>query len=555
MTGATMARQARGRFWTPDCEAAPAINTTLTNDDNEVSFKARRPEKSEDYAESTGEAPSSHRDVTGEGLEWSPPEMLVFLACMDALWEQAEFIEAKSTRNYPSKPGVKSEHSEFEPLLYNAGVLMVELGYRAVGRLLGDKQLWNRIAEAVERTYPNHPNRRLTKTPFSRSRYYWHRREHWDETIIEESEAVIERAFWEAINYMGGLDPKAGSISHPDNTQKITGDGTWMPSLYQASPKDRAAAAEKGITVLCDDKATNYHYEESNSKSRGYMAVMGEWHSGHRQERIVPFIDFVPKGKTDATLFVERIRKAKIEYPESTAGLYIAPYDMRASSENADDLLDIGVNPITKLPRTTGGGLSSANLGEHTFTLRAGTAKHPRQEKRRVFAMDGPPVIELVDANGHIHYEPLERKQTVVRRHARKCTWYSKFVVRDRPLVPSHLVGATTLVCHNSTKAERDAKPHRRRTRALRIISEFDPDFDRLYGCRQGSESSNSHLKSTLWHGRARAGSSLGMRMYLQSYQMRMVVTALVAYHRRTGASLKGWFGDHPPPYRGDPTY
>ena len=494
------------------------------------------------------------RDVTGRGLEWFSTEMTVYVACLEPLWEQAELIGAKSNRNYPSKPGVKSQHTEFEPLLYNAAATIVELGYRAVGRLFGDKHHWVRMAEAVERAYPNHPERRLTENPFTINQYNWHKTHHWDETIIRESEAVIERACLEAIRYMGGLDPKAGSLTHPDKTQGITGDGTWVRARHQATPEERAAAAEKGTTVLCDDDATDYHDEDSNSKSRGYLAMLGEWHSGHRQERIVPFFDLVPKGTTDATVFTERICEVKANYPDLTAGLYLAPYDMRASSENADDLLDIGVNPIAKVPRTPGGGLSSANLGEHDFALRSGTTKHPRQAKHRVLAIDGPPVIEIVDANGHIHYEPLERKQTFVRRHTRKCTWYSEFAVRDRPLVPSNLVGATTLVRHSSTKAERDAKPHRRRTRALRVISEFDSDFDRLYGRREGSESSNSHLKSTLLHKRARTVNKLGMRMFLQSYQLRLLVTALVAHHRRTGASLKGWFGDHPPPYRGDPT-
>ena len=44
------------------------------------------------------------------------------------------------------------------------------------------------------------------------------------------------------------------------------------------------------------------------------------------------------------------------------------------------------------------------------------------------------------------------------------------------------------------------------------------------------------------------------MRLDLLAYQMLTIITALVANHRRTGTTLKGWFGTRPPPYRGDPT-
>ena len=55
--------------------------------------------------------------------------------------------------------------------------------------------------------------------------------------------------------------------------------------------------------------------------------------------------------------------------------------------------------------------------------------------------------------------------------------------------------------------------PNRRRPRALRIVSEADPDFDSLYGLREDSESNNSQYKQTLHHGRARTVGANNLRL------------------------------------------
>ena len=72
--------------------------------------------------------------------------------------------------------------------------------------------------------------------------------------------------------------------------------------------------------------------------------------------------------------------------------------------------------------------------------------------------------------------------------------------------------------------------------------------------CGEDSESNNSQYKQTLHHGRARTVGANNLRLDLLAYQCVTIITALMGHHRRTGSSLKGWFGDSPPPYRGDPT-
>ncbi len=84
--------------------------------------------------------------------------------------------------------------------------------------------------------------------------------------------------------------------------------------------------------------------------------------------------------------------------------------------------------------------------------------------------------------------------------------------------VPPHLTGASTWIRNNSTP--REARIRKRRTRALRAIAESDPDFDRLFGLREDTESTNSHFKSILPNGRARTVWKHRRKLNLIAFQL-----------------------------------
>ena len=551
------AKKTRSRYWTPGCEAAPAIGPTkLVNHDGPVQLRARKPKKAKSSPKRKKKKKT--REATGEGLKWSHQEMMVFLVRLAPLLEMGEDVQRQFAPSRVSKSGPKRKYSDIEPLVIAAARTMLEMSWRNTVNFLSDPELWSRMAQALETAYPNHPNRRLYSEPLTWNQFQHYRRGHWDEDTLEKLKDSLTEASLEALNYMGGFstDTKVGNQTHPHKTQTATGDGSWFRARHQATPQERDEAAALGITILCNDDSRHYHDEELSGDCRGYHEVMNTWHSGHRQERLLLSFDFADAGETDATVSVRMAREMKAKYPHLTKGFLGMEYDMRASAPNADDLLDAGILPITKVSETAKG-KSSANLGEHVFTLTSGTKEHPHQERRRVMACDGNPVIEIVDAQGIIHYEPLVRTKTYARKYPHRTTFYNDYVVRDRPIVPPHLVGATVSIRLNSTPEERNAKPrHRRRTLALRPISEFDEDFDRLYGGRQDSESNFSDVKRILLHyGRVPAETKRALTVCFLSYGFKLLVTSLFAYHQRTGASLKGWFGDHPPPYRGKPTY
>ena len=552
------AKTPRSRFWTPGCEAAPVPNGTLTNHDKPVTLRPRKPKPTKEYRKKLKEAEKSPktRQATGKGLEWSGAEEMVHTACFEPLWLEHEAQEERYAPMRVSRPGPKRKYHEIDILMLVVAPKAMSLSQTKAIRALNDPWMWNRMKQEVKDAWPNHPNRRLAEEAPTECQFYDYIRVYWDEQNADEREGRLEKVCLEAWNDMGGFDsdrPET-SITNPDKTQTATGDGSWSGARYQATPEQRDEAAKWGLTLRCEDDADPYHDPDTHKTQRGRNIVMSSVHSGHRQERVVVSFCLGDRNETDATTFTRMVEEYVTKYPHLTRGLRTATYDMAMDSEDADDLLRLGIVPMSKLSRTSKG-RASANLGMHTFKLASHTKKNPQLAQIRLLAYDGPPVMEIVDANGCVHLEPLERTKTQINGEAGRHTVYCSYRVRDSGIVPAHLVGATTRVRLNSKPAEKNAKPHRRRTLALRAINEFDPAFDKLFGLRVDSESTFSDYKRHFLNGRLRVMGDLGTRRDLAAFQISTLVTALVAHHRRTGKSLKGWFGDHPPSYMGDPTY
>ena len=505
--------------------------------------------------ETTGS--SSGRFVTGEGLNWSPVEILVFVVCFRPLWEAAEALEQqiKKEKDDKNPAGRKRLHGISEALLFVIAAKVVG-GYRAAEKTLGDPQTWKRLARAVAHAYPNDPDRRLPPEMIKRH-HFGYMRDHFvcgklneegGGSIEELAEHILKAAFEAAVD-TGMLDPDEGKVTHPDASQVAAGDGTWIRARYKASNRDSVKAAREGRKLRTDPDAGGYEGPNFVGASPGFMAVLGSCRNAFRQERITLFADIKPKGMTDATFFRYMMLQAKQKHPELTKGLKVIVYDMALSAEDCDEFLKAGIIPISKVRRTSTGLPASMNLGEHTFHLTSG-----ERTSVPVVVVDGLPTIKTIDSNGEAQTVPLTKTDTIERKHARRYTYYNNYKVPDDPVVPPHLVGATTSVRQNSTTDEIEAEPHERRTRSLRVISEYDEDFDRLYGLREDAESNNSQYKQDSHHGRARTVGANNLRLDLLAYQCVGIITTLMAHHRRTGSSLKGWFGDCPPPYRGDPT-
>ena len=172
--------------------------------------------------------------------------------------------------------------------------------------------------------------------------------------------------------------------------------------------------------------------------------------------------------------------------------------------------------------------------------------------------LNGTPTIAVFDGDGHPHYQPLRRVRTQIKKpgpRTRKHIVYTLWQIPDKPLVPQHLVGATTRIRNNSTPQERQAKRHTRRTRRTRglwPIPETDPLFKKLYGPRQDIESHFSTYKRQLNYDRLRTVDKYGLINWV-AYDLFQINTALVAHHKRTGKDISRWFGNHFPDTRAGP--
>jgi hypothetical protein len=140
----------------------------------------------------------------------------------------------------------------------------------------------------------------------------------------------------------------------------------------------------------------------------------------------------------------------------------------------------------------------------------------------------------LADGSGEEYYVPLvcTRRKRVTRGDG--YTIYGRFEIPD-DVVPAPLIGARALIPFNSTPPEIDAKPHRRRSRALRTIAESDLRCARIRGLRVDLEALTSHLKNLLPFDppRLRTSQHDESRLNIATYCMLQLTAAKGAYDER----------------------
>ena len=191
--------------------------------------------------------------------------------------------------------------------------------------------------------------------------------------------------------------------------------------------------------------------------------------------------EIAPPEVTEGNWFCDNIESLIEQHSQIALGLNAAVYDMALGAVHRDRLLDIGIVPIAKIPRTKKGEPASMNLGPHTFA----NNKTGQSDELGITAVDGTPCVIYHDHTGQIWYVPLDLKRVQRRKNRATTTVYAAWALPDHALVPQHLVGAVTWIRHNSTTQERSpkSKHHRRRTRALSVFPETTKQFRDLFVC------------------------------------------------------------------------
>ena len=82
------------------------------------------------------------------------------------------------------------------------------------------------------------------------------------------------------------------------------------------------------------------------------------------------------------------------------------------------------------------------------------------------------------------------------------------------------------------------------------MIPPTDADWAGLYGGREDLESMHNNMKEKMFGRRARAVGLQKRELQLRGYQTHQGITALLAWHFRTGGDVSSYFGEWKPPDR-----
>ena len=271
-------------------------------------------------------------------LKLSDLSIIEHIACLDAMWLMAQKMDDE-TADIPG-PGPKRRYTAFEGLLF-AIVSLVE-GHRGAERTLGDIKNWRRIRKAVKKHHRNNPRRRLSKQPINRSQHYRFAQQHISHDIIDELQAILTGVCLKAVRHLGGLDPKAGSITHPNTTQMFTGDGTDLRVPHPSLPHVCRYHDPDDPDHRCDDERDPHYALRNKDNARFYTAVKVLWRSPNKRERILVDFNLRTPGKTDGTMFVDMIKELKTDYHEETEHLRATTYDMAVKGKECERLGQLG---------------------------------------------------------------------------------------------------------------------------------------------------------------------------------------------------------------------
>ncbi len=472
-----------------------------------------------------------HRTRWTEPLKMSPLGFAEIYASSAVLWDIAN--EYEEVLREQRKAGRNRECKVADVILYQ----LLEndlLSSRKVERFLHDKRNWKVIVDAATKSWPNNPERRLSAEPPTRFQFMRLRDALYEKIpgFHDDYRNKMRFAMINAACHIGCGQVK-DSITHPSKQNMIMGDATWEQSHFNGVA-NRTYIDEKTGEIIkgrSDPDAMPFHREGS---APGNYVVSALIRTEHPHERIILDSQYKPAGVGDGTVFTDMA--FNLFKPLGMVRGVI--YDMALKASDQDRVGSTGRHVLCKVPHTKDDKLRSEVLGECRFKTGEKTFTEI------VTAIDGCPTIIVVNAESEKIVMPLTRKQTKLR----DTTMYNLFQIPDHPLVPMSKRGATTMI--RAFSSQSDLEANKPRPRYLRSIPPNDPDFARLFGLREDTESMHNDYKSKLVNRRARTVGLDRRQMDIRGYQLHQMIIALAAWSNRTGGDVSEFFGRWEPPER-----
>ncbi len=450
----------------------------------------------------TTEPDSRERSLTGEPLDLELEDWLVMIAVDRTLWERSEAFVRRERRRAP-KAGRKRTHTVAESFIVQQANALLGISERQLIIKLNKKRRRKRINKALQKAWPDHPNRRLPpkksngkknkkgkknqKYAMSRSQHRYFMNNHIlanDEEYERLCLDNITRAVEIAI-HMGMLRPRNGSLNSPVASRCAFADITFLRERY-----DHRNVRDKRSSRI-DRTATRYNgTNRDHAESRGHNILLVGVRNDEYRERVPLEISIKPVDATEGEYFVSRLAHLLENYPDVKRGLLGTIYDMAIKGVHIDPIYDLGLAHVGKVPDTNQGEVASLTLRDEQFSCLDGETR-----TSDVLLEDGAPYLLFIDGDGDTCYQPLLQIDLYRRWNKGDETyrWYGDYAVPDKPWMGA-LAGAITTLRLDSTREERDGQG-KRRTNYLRAIPETDPRFKRLFGPRETAESFFRSLK------------------------------------------------------------
>lgn len=443
-----------------------------------------------------------------------------------ALFELADAIPRQG------KGGRRRDYPTFMALAFSS-LLSVWRSGRQVEAELSHPLVWGHIRRLVAERFPDDPSMHLPKRPMRRHHYVYMRDRYLTDPAILERVGELHRqiAATQARD-IGLLDPKgSGSYTHPDLSRVLHADGKVVTPLFKAKPDDFRVDTSTGevLPVRYEPDAA-LHFEGTGEAAWGTKFVMVATRS--EIGRLILEIDRVPDPGSEAKVAVGCFERLAPHVP----GAQAIVYDTALRGVHHQKILrELGVVPVNmvaaaevfgsrKLKRKVARREKTVHVEDKDITLGDGASV-----TLRLFSRAGAIGLMRPTESGELQFQPLVR----IRTHRIKdgnsfFRWYNDY------RLPEHLgEGQITVRLHQD---DEDRARKFNRTENVRPIPPSDPDFPRLYGRRNDSESLNRSLEDTLFLGRAH---SLGAaRQQVEMLGWALMVNALTLARHRAAENI-----------------
>ena len=502
--------------------------------------------------------------------------LIAFIGC-EEIWELAD--EMEEFYSDPGRPGPEREYNFMDILVAEVATFLHVSRYRAHCNLADEEFYWAPLRNAAEERYPQHsyPNweaRRLSPTGPSRSQVYRARSQHFVGEALAQFRRSCRRVILQVARECGLLDPDAGTCARPARSQIVVADKTHTYTAtrrHRDDPPDPDTAADQRPKCCRTVKATgkpcrlsighdgrcrsviksrhcdlngDYFRLNNNTMSTvpGRELIFASVRGDDPNVRLILDGEFMrnkddPERVTESTQAVKMLRRLIEENTSTdgdnpTAGIFGFGYDMALSPEGIDEVLNMRLVPVVKVPKLKDGRYRGQALGIHIFTKRDGDP-----EKIEVRTLNGTPWVWLA-AGDKLQAVPLKRGKLQWGTQGKKRSiLYMHVAIPNDKDVPKPLRGATTLIRVNSTKKEIANKPrHTRRSLSLRAIPEADPHFEEIFGAREDIESTFSNLKY-LTRGKLKSTYEDRNLFAFTAYMLLWMSRARTAYHNSVAAN------------------